>query len=123
MEKDSKIYVAGHRGMVGSAIVRELHRQGYTNIIVRTHQEHAQVGKVVHIKELAQGTPVAPAGYGGQSLFLCFMETADQCRKHVAVFGMVIVIGTIQVGRHHADIVRAILPVQELAIFQSRYFG
>ena len=39
MEKDSKIYVAGHRGMVGSAIVRELERQGYTNIIVRTHKE------------------------------------------------------------------------------------
>lgn len=39
MEKDSKIYVAGHRGMVGSAIVRELHRQGYCNIITRTHGE------------------------------------------------------------------------------------
>ena len=39
MEKGSKIYVAGHRGMVGSAIVRELERQGYTNIITRTHKE------------------------------------------------------------------------------------
>lgn len=39
MKKDSKIYVAGHRGMVGSAIVRELQRQGYTNIITRTHKE------------------------------------------------------------------------------------
>lgn len=39
MEKDSKIYVAGHRGMVGSAIIRELKRQGYTNIITRTHSE------------------------------------------------------------------------------------
>ena len=39
MEKNSKIYVAGHRGMVGSAIVRELQRQGYTNIITRTHSE------------------------------------------------------------------------------------
>ena len=39
MEKDAKIYVAGHRGMVGSAIVRELRRQGYTNIITRTHKE------------------------------------------------------------------------------------
>ena len=39
MDKDSKIYVAGHRGMVGSAIVRELQRQGYTNIITRTHAE------------------------------------------------------------------------------------
>lgn len=39
MRPDSKIYVAGHRGMVGSAIVRELQRQGYTNIITRTHAE------------------------------------------------------------------------------------
>ena len=39
MEKNSKIYVAGHRGMVGSAIVRELQRQGYTNIVTRTHAE------------------------------------------------------------------------------------
>ena len=39
MKKDAKIYVAGHRGMVGSAIVRELQRQGYTNIITRTHKE------------------------------------------------------------------------------------
>lgn len=39
MDKGAKIYVAGHRGMVGSAIVRELQRQGYKNIITRTHQE------------------------------------------------------------------------------------
>lgn len=39
MEKESKIYVAGHRGMVGSAIVRELQRQGYNNIVTRTHAE------------------------------------------------------------------------------------
>ena len=39
MEKNSKIYVAGHRGMVGSAIVRELRRQGYENLVFRTHKE------------------------------------------------------------------------------------
>lgn len=39
MEKNSKIYVAGHKGMVGSAIVRELKKQGYNNIIVRDHKE------------------------------------------------------------------------------------
>ena len=39
MDKDAKIYVAGHRGMVGSAIVRELRRQGYGNIVTRTHKE------------------------------------------------------------------------------------
>ncbi len=39
MKENSKIYVAGHRGMVGSAIVRELRKQGYDNIITRTHAE------------------------------------------------------------------------------------
>ena len=39
MEKDAKIYVAGHRGMVGSAIVRALEKAGFHNIITRTHKE------------------------------------------------------------------------------------
>ncbi len=39
MNKNSKIYVAGHRGLVGSAMVRELENQGYTNLVMRTHQE------------------------------------------------------------------------------------
>lgn len=39
MEKSSKIYVAGHRGMVGSAIVRKLQKEGYTNLVTRTSSE------------------------------------------------------------------------------------
>jgi GDP-L-fucose synthase len=39
MEKDAKIYVAGHRGMVGSAIVRKLEKAGYSHIISRTSKE------------------------------------------------------------------------------------
>lgn len=39
MEKNSKIYVAGHRGLVGSAIVRNLETNKFTNIITRTHSE------------------------------------------------------------------------------------
>ena len=39
MEKDSKIYVAGHRGLVGSAIWKNLESKGYTNLIGRTHSE------------------------------------------------------------------------------------
>ena len=39
MEKDSRIYVAGHKGLVGSALVRVLKNQGYKNILERTHKE------------------------------------------------------------------------------------
>ncbi|HHV23590.1 MAG TPA: GDP-L-fucose synthase [Methanosarcina sp.] len=39
MDKDSKIYVAGHRGLVGSALKRKLESKGYTNLIFRTHKE------------------------------------------------------------------------------------
>ena len=39
MQKNDKIFVAGHRGMVGSAIVRRLRALGYDNIITRTHAE------------------------------------------------------------------------------------
>jgi GDP-L-fucose synthase len=39
MKKDSKIYVAGHLGLVGSAILKNLQKKGYSNIVVRTHEE------------------------------------------------------------------------------------
>jgi GDP-L-fucose synthase len=39
MNKESKIYIAGHRGMVGAAIVRQLQREGYSRLITRTHAE------------------------------------------------------------------------------------
>ena len=39
MEKNAKIYVAGHRGMVGSAIFRKLKAEGYTNLVIRNSQE------------------------------------------------------------------------------------
>lgn len=39
MSRDAKVFVAGHRGMVGSAIVRELQARGYTNLVVRTAAE------------------------------------------------------------------------------------
>ena len=39
LDRSKKIYVAGHRGLVGSALVRKLEKEGFTNIITRTHQE------------------------------------------------------------------------------------
>lgn len=39
MQKNSKIYIAGHRGLVGSALIRKMQDEGYTNLILRTHSE------------------------------------------------------------------------------------
>jgi GDP-L-fucose synthase len=39
MERDSKIYVAGHRGLVGSSVVRRLQAEGYNNVVMRSHKE------------------------------------------------------------------------------------
>lgn len=39
MDKNAKIYVAGHRGLVGSALIKQLNAQGYTNLVTRTHNE------------------------------------------------------------------------------------
>jgi len=39
MEKNSKIYIAGHRGLVGSAIIKNLKKKGYSNFLTRTHSE------------------------------------------------------------------------------------
>ena len=39
MEKSAKIFIAGHRGLVGSAIVRELTKQGYTNLLYKSHKD------------------------------------------------------------------------------------
>lgn len=39
MRTDEKIYVAGHRGLVGSALMRRLHKAGFTNTVVKTHRE------------------------------------------------------------------------------------
>ena len=66
---NQKIYVAGHRGMVGSAIVRNLHTQGFTNIVTRTHAEldltnQAQV-KVFFEQEKPDQVYLAAAKVGG----------------------------------------------------------
>ncbi len=39
MTKDSRIYVAGHRGLVGSAVVRRLRAEGYRRLLTRTHSQ------------------------------------------------------------------------------------
>jgi len=69
MNKDAKIYVAGHRGMVGSAIVRNLQAKGYTNIVTRTHQELDLINQAAVDLFFAQEKPdyvfLAAAKVGG----------------------------------------------------------
>lgn len=69
MQKDSKIYVAGHKGLVGSAIIRNLQMKGYTNIIGRTHQELELTNQQAVISFFEQERPeyviLAAAKVGG----------------------------------------------------------
>ncbi len=69
MEKTSKIFVAGHRGLVGSAIRRELERQDYTNLLFRTHAELDLRDKPAAMRFFEEARPeyvfVAAAKVGG----------------------------------------------------------
>jgi len=69
MEKSSKIYVAGHKGMVGSAIIRVLEKNGYSNIIKRTRRElnliNQEKTKLFFLKEKPDYVFVAAARVGG----------------------------------------------------------
>lgn len=69
MPKDAKIFVAGHRGLVGSHIVDELHAQGYTNILTRTKDEldlcNAQAVEEFFEKEKPEYVFLAAAKVGG----------------------------------------------------------
>lgn len=69
MEKSSKIYVAGHRGMVGSAIVRALKAKGYSNLVVRTSKEldlrEQQAVRDFFAKEKPDYVVLAAAKVGG----------------------------------------------------------
>jgi GDP-L-fucose synthase len=68
-EKSAKIYVAGHRGLVGSAVVRELKRRGYMNLLLRTHAELDLADKAAVERYFEQERPeyvvLAAAKVGG----------------------------------------------------------
>ena len=101
MDKNAKIYVAGHRGMVGSAIVRELHRQGYMNITTRTHAELDLTRQEAVEKFFAEEKP--------EYVFLAAAKVGGIIANQSAL----------------ADFMydNMILPIQKFTIFQTRYFG
>ena len=57
MNREAKIYVAGHRGLVGSAILRQLKKDGFANVITRTHQELDLIRQVDVEKFFAEEKP------------------------------------------------------------------
>ncbi len=69
MDKTAKIYIAGHRGLVGSAIVRNLKAKGYTNLLLRTHAELDLTNQAATAAFFAQQKPdyvfLAAARVGG----------------------------------------------------------
>ena len=69
MRKDSKIYVAGHRGLVGSAILKNLDQKGYVNLVYRTHAEldliDGQAVDAFFAKEKPEYVFLAAAKVGG----------------------------------------------------------
>ena len=69
MNKTDKIYVAGHRGLVGSAILRALQDAGHTNLLYRTHSEldltHQQDVNTFFAKERPDFVFLAAAKVGG----------------------------------------------------------
>lgn len=86
VNKDAKIYVAGHRGLVGSAIVRQLEARGYTNIITRTHAEldlvnqqavadffEAEEPEYVFLAAAKVGGIMANSTYRGEFIYLNLM--------------------------------------------------
>ncbi|MCP1845521.1 GDP-L-fucose synthase [Bradyrhizobium sp. USDA 4524] len=77
MKKSSKIYIAGHRGMVGSAIVRRLQRAGYENLLTRARSSLDLTNQAAVSQFLAEEKPeyifLAAAKVGG-------IQANDQCR-------------------------------------------
>lgn len=99
MEKSSRIYVAGHRGLVGSAIVRELKRQEYDNLILRRHSE----------LDLTNRTAV-------QAFF-------DQHRPEYVFLAAAKVGGILANDTYPADFIRENLEIQTSVIDASFHYG
>lgn len=87
MEKNAKIYVAGHTGLVGSAIVRQLKKEGYTNLVLRTHAEldltDASATQAFFQTEKPEYVFMAAAKVGG--VYINSVEPADFGRINLQI--------------------------------------
>lgn len=92
MKQDSRIYVAGHRGLAGSALVRILQRKGFRNLILRSHSEldliETNAVKEFFAKERPEFVFLAAAKVGG--ILANDLYPADFIRDNLAIQGNVI---------------------------------
>ncbi len=92
MSKDARIFIAGHRGLVGSAIYRELTRLGYANVITQTRSEldllEADAVRAFFLRERPQFVFLAAAKVGG--IYANNAYPADFIRDNLAIQGNVI---------------------------------
>ena len=87
MDKNAKIYVAGHRGLVGSALMRKLEALGYTNFVIRTHAELDLIDQAAttafFVREKPEYVFLAAAKVGG--IHANSTYAADFIRENLAV--------------------------------------
>ncbi len=94
-----------------------------SGLVVVLHQVVTGVGQVVYVQKFAAWRTRAPDGDGGFVFLLRLMETADHGGQHVAVLGVVVVVGAVQVGGHHRDEMAAVLRPVSIAEFDPGDFG
>lgn len=87
MDKQEKIYVAGHTGLVGSGLVRQLRQEGYTNLLLRTHKELDLTDAGATLAFFQEEKPdyvfMAAAKVGG--VYINSVEPADFCRINLQI--------------------------------------
>lgn len=87
MDKQAKIYVAGHTGLVGSSLVRQLRQEGYTNLLLRTHKELDLTDAGATLAFFQGEKPdyvfMAAAKVGG--VYINSVEPADFCRINLQI--------------------------------------
>ena len=87
MDKQAKIYVAGHTGLVGSSLVRQLRQEGYTNLLLRTHEEldltDADATRFFFQEKKPDYVFMAAAKGGG--VYINSVEPADFCRINLQI--------------------------------------
>ena len=107
MEKNAKIYVAGHRGLVGSAIWKNLQDKGYTNLVGRTHKE----------LDLLDGTAVRNFFDEEPDLFgFCLLSGRVQCKRGLAVRGIAADVDEVSRLRPEVFVELGKLPRQEVRL-------